>query len=318
MLKNFAQMLFKGANGLDVADMSPWLDLRTPPKEVKLPFIEAQSHRRFMKTHLPVDALVFSDKAKYIYIGRDCRELPSLQKSYVQYGQDIAMFAVNLNINETDEAIATLLQQSGLTMPIVIDQAGSIASNFNFVGIPFHVLINASGKVVYTTYRDDAKLAYQLQQLVKGEASVQQPPSVNAVPVTAKVAHKIDAQNGYSLLYFSAVWCDSYMLDVEPSIASNCINSVQVINHFIHAHSHMEIQAYVTHLWTQTGELAKFEQRLTLPFKVEIDEQNRLFQYYDAKGYPTLIVLKEGLEVARFTDFTQVHQILEKLEQYSN
>jgi aryl sulfotransferase len=47
------------------------MDLRVPPKEVKLPFVEEQTHRRFLKTHLPVDALVFSEKAKYIYIGRD-------------------------------------------------------------------------------------------------------------------------------------------------------------------------------------------------------------------------------------------------------
>ena len=60
---------------LAVADMSPWLDLRVPPKEVKLPLVEAQTHRRFLKTHLPVDALVFSPRAKYLYIGRDGRDV---------------------------------------------------------------------------------------------------------------------------------------------------------------------------------------------------------------------------------------------------
>ncbi len=75
MQQIIAQLLFNGAEGLDVAEMSPWLDLRVPPKEVKLAFVEGQSHRRFMKTHLPVDALVFSDKARYIYIGRDGRDV---------------------------------------------------------------------------------------------------------------------------------------------------------------------------------------------------------------------------------------------------
>ncbi len=70
-----SQLLFNGEEGLEVAEMSPWLDLRVPPKEIKLPMVEAQTHRRFMKTHLPVDALVFSDKAKYIYIGRDGRDV---------------------------------------------------------------------------------------------------------------------------------------------------------------------------------------------------------------------------------------------------
>lgn len=70
-----AQLLFKGKEGLEVAEMSPWIDFRVPPKDIKLPLIEAQTHRRFVKTHLPTDALVFSDKVKYIYIGRDGRDI---------------------------------------------------------------------------------------------------------------------------------------------------------------------------------------------------------------------------------------------------
>lgn len=70
-----SQLIFDGQPGLPVAEMSPWLDLRVPPKAVKLPIVAAQTHRRFVKTHLPVDALVFSPKAKYIYIGRDGRDV---------------------------------------------------------------------------------------------------------------------------------------------------------------------------------------------------------------------------------------------------
>jgi aryl sulfotransferase len=70
-----AQLIFQGAEDLEVAEMSPWLDLRVPPKEVKLPAVKAQQHRRFLKTHLPVEALVFSPKAKYLYIGRDGRDV---------------------------------------------------------------------------------------------------------------------------------------------------------------------------------------------------------------------------------------------------
>jgi len=75
MQQIIAQLLFEAEEGLEVAEMSPWMDLRIPPKEVKLPFVEAQEHRRFMKTHLPVDALVFSPQAKYLYIGRDARDV---------------------------------------------------------------------------------------------------------------------------------------------------------------------------------------------------------------------------------------------------
>lgn len=75
MQQIIAQLLFDGDSDLAVADISPWLDLRVPPKAVKLSYVQAQTHRRFLKTHLPVDALVFSPRAKYLYIGRDGRDV---------------------------------------------------------------------------------------------------------------------------------------------------------------------------------------------------------------------------------------------------
>lgn len=69
------QLVFGGAETVPVAELSPWLDLRVPPREVKLAALEAQTHRRFLKTHLPVDALAYSPMAKYLYIGRDGRDV---------------------------------------------------------------------------------------------------------------------------------------------------------------------------------------------------------------------------------------------------
>jgi aryl sulfotransferase len=90
-----AQLLFAGQEGLEVAEMSPWLDLRIPPKEVKLPAVEAQAHRRFLKTHLPVDALVYSPRAKYLYIARDGRDVVwSLHNHYAR-ANDLLYQALN-------------------------------------------------------------------------------------------------------------------------------------------------------------------------------------------------------------------------------
>jgi aryl sulfotransferase len=69
------QLVFGGAAEIDVPALSPWMDLRVPAKQAKLEAVAAQTHRRFLKTHLPVDALVFSPEAKYIYIGRDGRDV---------------------------------------------------------------------------------------------------------------------------------------------------------------------------------------------------------------------------------------------------
>lgn len=36
-----SQLIFDGAEGISTAAISPWVDLRVPPREVKLPEIEA-------------------------------------------------------------------------------------------------------------------------------------------------------------------------------------------------------------------------------------------------------------------------------------
>jgi aryl sulfotransferase len=69
------QLVFDGDPPAAIGEISPWVDLRVPPKEGKLAALEAQAHRRIVKTHLPLDALVFSPQAKYIYVGRDGRDV---------------------------------------------------------------------------------------------------------------------------------------------------------------------------------------------------------------------------------------------------
>jgi aryl sulfotransferase len=90
-----AQLIFNGAEELEVAEMSPWLDLRIPSKEVKLAAVEAQRHRRFLKTHLPVDALVFSPRAKYLYIGRDGRDVVWSEHNHFANGTEFLYQALN-------------------------------------------------------------------------------------------------------------------------------------------------------------------------------------------------------------------------------
>lgn len=74
MQQIMAQLVFGGAEGLNVFHLSPWVELRVLPPEA-IAGLEHVPHRRFVKTHLPVDALVFSPKAKYVYIGRDGRDV---------------------------------------------------------------------------------------------------------------------------------------------------------------------------------------------------------------------------------------------------
>jgi aryl sulfotransferase len=70
-----SQLLFAGADDVPAMDLAPWLDMRCMPLDEVMAGLEAQTHRRFVKTHLPADALRMSPQARYIYIARDGRDV---------------------------------------------------------------------------------------------------------------------------------------------------------------------------------------------------------------------------------------------------
>jgi len=57
------------------AEMSPWLDMRILPLEVALNNLRSQKHRRFIKTHLPLDGMRYERQLKYLYVARDARDV---------------------------------------------------------------------------------------------------------------------------------------------------------------------------------------------------------------------------------------------------
>src|SRR5438034_3827531 len=42
-----------------LGELSPWIDMRLPPLEPMIEGLERQEHRRFVKSHLPLDALPY-------------------------------------------------------------------------------------------------------------------------------------------------------------------------------------------------------------------------------------------------------------------
>lgn len=57
------------------SELSPWLDFRMFPLELVLGQLDAQEHRRFIKTHTPLDGLPYFPQAKYVCVSRDPRDV---------------------------------------------------------------------------------------------------------------------------------------------------------------------------------------------------------------------------------------------------
>jgi aryl sulfotransferase len=55
--------------------LSPWVDMLTHSYEDLMANLEAQQHRRFLKSHTPLDGLPFGDRITYICVGRDPRDV---------------------------------------------------------------------------------------------------------------------------------------------------------------------------------------------------------------------------------------------------
>jgi hypothetical protein len=58
-----------------LARISPWLDRVTRPLAEVLADLDAQQHRRFIKTHTPLDGLPFDPAVTYLCVGRDPRDV---------------------------------------------------------------------------------------------------------------------------------------------------------------------------------------------------------------------------------------------------
>jgi len=85
-----SMLIFKSAAPRPITEDSAWLDVRPRDLKAMLERIEAQTHRRYLKTHLPFDALPVYEGVKYIHIGRDGRDAAmSFHNHLANHSQDI-------------------------------------------------------------------------------------------------------------------------------------------------------------------------------------------------------------------------------------
>jgi hypothetical protein len=58
-----------------LSNLSPWLDMRTRSRRSIVSLLDAQTHRRFIKTHTPLPGLPVREGVTYICVGRDPRDV---------------------------------------------------------------------------------------------------------------------------------------------------------------------------------------------------------------------------------------------------
>lgn len=56
-------------------EISPWLDMQNKTLASVVASLEAQQHRRIIKTHTPIDGLPYDERVTYVCVGRDPRDV---------------------------------------------------------------------------------------------------------------------------------------------------------------------------------------------------------------------------------------------------
>ena len=71
-----AMLIFGNADhGRLVSGMSPWIDASFAPIDAYLREVDAQPHRRFIKTHTPFDGIPYFPGCTYLAVFRDPRDV---------------------------------------------------------------------------------------------------------------------------------------------------------------------------------------------------------------------------------------------------
>jgi len=95
---------------------SPWIDMLTRPHEDILADLEAQTHRRFIKTHTPLDGLPFDERVTYLCVGRDPRDVALSWDGHVANADMPTLIAARGSAVGNDD-IKEFLEQGPPPMP---------------------------------------------------------------------------------------------------------------------------------------------------------------------------------------------------------
>jgi len=244
-----------------------------------------------------------------------CRkQMPHLQHSFDQYGNKIEILAVNININDSLDAIKITQQEYQLSVPIVIDEGAVLAQSFNLIATPYHVLISKEGKIVHTGHDATEELDKKLKLLATGQTD-----SIKAIALTKNNSgqRKLTIPNNKTtLLFFTSAWCDWYLEKSRPNMSSSCIDAQKKVNRLSHQYPTLNWQGVLTRLWTGGKELNAYKEKFNVPFAMSVDTANKHFFDFKVNTFPTLIALKDGKEIFRtdsFSDTQKLHRQLELL-----
>lgn len=241
-----------------------------------------------------------------------CNEqMPHYQRAYEEYGDRIQFVSVNLGVNDDPQSVRAMIEQYGLTMPTIIDHNGALAKAFNLIGTPWHVVLDKDGDLIHKGHKVDDSLNRRLRLM----ASVNPnglPEIKLEKPEQPPLRLPID-EPGVTALYFTSAWCDWYLRESRPAYSENCRVGQELVNRMERELQGVHWLGVLSRLWTTSKELSDYKTKYKITHSLAIDYTNDAFIGFGVTQFPTLILIKEGKEFARVTDFSNGDGVISTL-----
>lgn len=239
------------------------------------------------------------------------KQMPHFEHISQQYGDDLAVIAINLGINDNLAAVQQVQKEFNLSMPVAIDSSGDLAQAFRLLGTPYHLLFDKQMNLVHIGHKADSVLDNKIA-LISTEQQLDlladNVITESATPLTLD----LDTNKMHALL-FTATWCDWYLQDSRPSVSQQCIAAQKSVNNFVQEFDNFAWQGITSRLWTGQAELANYRKKYQINYPVAIDVSNELFHQYTIKDLPTMVIVKNGQVVFRTTDFSKPQSLAKQL-----
>ncbi|MEP6884975.1 MAG: redoxin domain-containing protein [Gammaproteobacteria bacterium] len=246
-----------------------------------------------------------------------CRQqMPHFQHVYESAGSDLAVIAIDVGFNDSIEAVRSLRQKLGLTMPIVFDD-GSLGAAFHLRVTPTHIVIGRDGRIRYVGHLADAKLDAALTAARAPDSagppatamSLDDPPPLTVGDPLPKEAlrtlngqrfdlRRNPAPQTFTVLVFLSPWCESYLATSRPEAAANC-RSARTQFSQLSADPRIRWLGIASGLWANDEDLRQYrkDDKVTIP--LTLDASGKAFRMFRVNNVPTIFIADGGGRIIR-------------------
>lgn len=248
-----------------------------------------------------------------------CREqMPHFERVYQSAGPDLAVIAIDIGLNDPLEDVRTFRRESGITMPIVIDD-GSLGEAFHLRVTPQHVVIGRDGRIQYVGHLADQRLedALAAAQMPAGASSQlsgsstkvraayygvgDQLPEISVVTVDGSTFHTQDygANGGATVLVFMDTFCEWYLETSRPNVSKHCREVREQVNALAQGNKRIRWLGIASGLWTTKDDLVGYRDKYKPGIPLTLDESGALFRTFRVNVVPTLLIVDAKGKVVR-------------------